>query len=62
MRGDQGNLGTSVWIGVDDVEAFLEEYRVKGHDARHPPTNYPWAYKLMKTVAAPKATHLKFAR
>ena len=24
-EGDQGNLGTWVWIGVDDVEVFLEE-------------------------------------
>jgi predicted enzyme related to lactoylglutathione lyase len=43
---DQGNPGTWVWIGVDDVEALLEEYRAKGNDARHPPTNYPWAYEM----------------
>jgi predicted enzyme related to lactoylglutathione lyase len=45
-EGDQGNLGTWVWIGVDDVEVFLEEYRAKGYEARHPPTNYPWAYEM----------------
>ena len=45
-EGDQGNTGTWVWIGVEDVEAFLEEYRAKGREARHPPTNYPWAYEM----------------
>ena len=40
------NPGTWVWIGVDDVEALLEDYRAKGYDARHPPTNYPWAYEM----------------
>ena len=45
-QGDQGNPGTWVWIGVDDVEALLEDYRAKGYDVRHAPTNYPWAYEM----------------
>lgn len=45
-EGDQGSPGTWVWIGVEDVEALLEEYRARGHNARHPPTNYPWAYEM----------------
>ena len=45
-EGDQGNPGTWVWIGVEDVEVVLEEYRAKGLEARHPPTNYTWAYEM----------------
>jgi catechol 2,3-dioxygenase-like lactoylglutathione lyase family enzyme len=45
-EGDQGHIGTWVWIGVDDVEAVLEEYRRGGYEARHPPTNYPWAFEM----------------
>ena len=45
-EGDQGHLGTWVWIGVDDVETLLAEYRAAGREARHPPTNYPWAYEM----------------
>jgi predicted enzyme related to lactoylglutathione lyase len=42
----QGNPGVWVWIGVDDVERLLEECRTKGIEARHPPTNYSWAYEM----------------
>ena len=45
-EGDQGNPGVWVWIGVEDVEAVLAEYRSKGLEARHPPTNYSWAYEM----------------
>jgi predicted enzyme related to lactoylglutathione lyase len=45
-EGDQGHIGTWMWIGVDDVEVVLEEYRARGYDARHPPTNYPWAFEM----------------
>src|SRR5687768_13335232 len=43
---DQGNPGTWVWIGVEDVEPLFEDYRLKGAKVRHPPTNYPWAYEM----------------
>jgi catechol 2,3-dioxygenase-like lactoylglutathione lyase family enzyme len=44
-RGDQGHPGTWVWIGVEDADALLEEYRGKGAKI-HQPTNYPWAYEM----------------
>jgi catechol 2,3-dioxygenase-like lactoylglutathione lyase family enzyme len=45
-EGDQGTPGVWVWIGVDDVEMLLDEYRAKGMEPRHPPTNYSWAYEM----------------
>jgi uncharacterized glyoxalase superfamily protein PhnB len=45
-EGDQGNPGTWVWIGVEDVGALCEEYRATGAEVRHPPTNYPWACEM----------------
>jgi catechol 2,3-dioxygenase-like lactoylglutathione lyase family enzyme len=45
-EGDQGNPGTWVWIGVGDIEPLFEDYRIKGANVRHPPTNYPWAYEM----------------
>ena len=45
-EGDQGNPGAWVWIGVEDVDALLHEYRASGAKIRHPPTNYPWACEM----------------
>jgi predicted enzyme related to lactoylglutathione lyase len=45
-EGDQGNPGTWVWIGVEDVEPLFEEYTSKGAKIRNPPTNYEWAYEM----------------
>jgi predicted enzyme related to lactoylglutathione lyase len=45
-QGDQGQPGTWVWIGVEDADALLEEYRRTGAKIRHMPTNYPWAYEV----------------
>ena len=45
-EGDQGNPRIWVWIGVDDVEALLEEFRAQGHQVVHPPTNYAWGYEI----------------
>jgi uncharacterized glyoxalase superfamily protein PhnB len=45
-EGDQGNPGTWMWIGAEDVEPLFEEYVSKGAKIRHPPTNYPWAYEM----------------
>jgi predicted enzyme related to lactoylglutathione lyase len=45
-EGDQGNPGTWVWIGVEDVETLVEEYRAKGAKVRQPPTNFEWAYEM----------------
>jgi len=43
-RGGQGNAGTWVWIGVEDVEALYEEYLKSGANFRRVPGNFPWAY------------------
>ena len=45
-QGDQGHLGSWLWIGVSDAGALAEELRAKGATIRHPPTNYPWAYEM----------------
>jgi predicted lactoylglutathione lyase len=42
----QGQLGTWVWIGVEDVESLYNEYKASGARIRHPPQNYPWAYEM----------------
>jgi uncharacterized glyoxalase superfamily protein PhnB len=45
-QGDQGNPGSWVWIGVEDADALLNEYKATGARIRHPPTNYSWAYEM----------------
>ena len=45
-EGDQGNLGSWVWIGCEDTDALLEEYQASGARIRHLPTNYFWAYEM----------------
>lgn len=45
-RGGQGQPGTWVWIGVDDVGVLQKEYEANGARIRHPPQNYPWAYEM----------------
>jgi uncharacterized glyoxalase superfamily protein PhnB len=45
-EGDQGNAGTWVWIGVEDIEPLYTDLQSKGVKVRHPPTNYPWAYEM----------------
>lgn len=45
-HGDQGHAGAWVWIGVEDADDLLEEYRKSGARIRHAPTNYPWAYEM----------------
>jgi predicted enzyme related to lactoylglutathione lyase len=56
--GDQGQPGTWVWIGVEDVEALYEEYKASGAAIRHPPRNYPWAYEMK--VSDPDGHVLRF--
>lgn len=57
-EGDQGNRGSWVWIGVDEVEPLHEEYLRTGATIRHPPTNYPWAFEMQ--VADPDGNVLRF--
>jgi predicted enzyme related to lactoylglutathione lyase len=45
-QGEQGQPGTWVWIGAEDVEALHEEYKASGAKIRHAPQNYPWAYEM----------------
>ena len=45
-RGGQGQPGTWVWIGVEDVEALYAEYKASGARIRHPPANYSWACEM----------------
>ncbi len=45
-RGDQGQPGTWVWIGVEDVAVLHREYEASGARIRHPPRNFPWAYEM----------------
>jgi catechol 2,3-dioxygenase-like lactoylglutathione lyase family enzyme len=46
VEADQGHVGTWVWIGVDDVDAVFEEYRLSGATIRQPPTNFSWACEM----------------
>ena len=45
-QGAQGQPGTWVWIGVEDVDALYEEYKASGATIREAPTNYPWACEM----------------
>ena len=45
-RGSQGQPGTWVWVGVEDVGALYQEYIQSGARVRHPPRNYPWALEI----------------
>ena len=45
-KGGQGQPGTWMWIGVDDVDALYEEYAASGAKIRLAPNNYPWAYEM----------------
>ena len=45
-EGDQGQPGTWVWIGVDDVAALYDEYTSRGAIIAEPPRNFPWAYEM----------------
>ncbi len=44
--GDQGHLGSWVWIGVEDADALFGEYQANGARVRNPPTNYEWTYEM----------------
>ncbi|HEX7779754.1 MAG TPA: glyoxalase superfamily protein [Vicinamibacterales bacterium] len=57
-RGDQGQPGTWVWLGVEDVEMLYAEYRESGAAILHPPENYPWACEMK--VGDPDGHVLRF--
>lgn len=45
-QGEQGQPGTWIWIGVEDIEPLFEQYRAKGAKFRQSPANQPWAYEM----------------
>ena len=45
-QGEQGQPGTWLWIGVEDIEPLFEQFSAKGVKFREQPTNYPWAYEM----------------
>ena len=57
-QGSQGQPGTWVWLGVDDVEVLFEEYRQSGATVLEPPANFPWAYEMK--VGDPDGHVLRF--
>ncbi len=57
-RGGQGEAGTWVWIGVEDVQALFEEYQASGARIQHAPRNYRWAYEMR--VEDPNGHVLRF--
>jgi len=57
-RNAQGQPGTWVWIGVEDVAALYEEYKASGAKIRREPENFPWAYEMQ--VEDPDGHVLRF--
>lgn len=55
---DQGQPGTWIWIGVEDVGELYTEYLATGATVVHAPQNYPWAYEMK--VADPDGHVLRF--
>lgn len=45
-RGGQGQPGTWVWIGIDDVAELYEEYLASGALIQRPPENFSWGYEM----------------
>ena len=57
-EGDQGQPGTWVWVGVEDVELLHDELQETGAMILHPPEDYPWACEMR--VADPDGHVLRF--
>jgi predicted enzyme related to lactoylglutathione lyase len=57
-QGGQGQPGTWVWLGVDDVDALRAEYQAKGAIILRPPENFPWAREMK--VGDPDGHVLRF--
>ena len=45
-QGGQGQSGTWVWVGVEDVSLLYEEYKTSRARIRMTPKNFPWAYEM----------------
>ena len=45
-EGAQGQPGVWLWIGVEDADAFFEEFSANGATIRSTPQNFSWAYEF----------------
>jgi predicted enzyme related to lactoylglutathione lyase len=45
-QGGQGQPGTWIWIGVEDIEPLFERFQSQGAKVRQRPINHPWAYEM----------------
>ena len=45
-QGAQGQRGTWIWIGVEDIDLLYAEYRGKGAQFLQAPVSRPWAYEM----------------
>ena len=54
----QGQSGTWVWLGVEDVDALHDEYRRTGATILQPPRDLPWAREMK--VGDPDGHVLRF--
>jgi catechol 2,3-dioxygenase-like lactoylglutathione lyase family enzyme len=57
-EGGQGQAGTWVWLGVEDVVALHDEYTHSGATILQPPQNFPWALEMR--VGDPDGHVLRF--
>jgi len=44
--GEQGRVGSWVWIGVGDAAKVHEELVARGANIQQGPRNYPWALEI----------------
>jgi hypothetical protein len=75
-QGDQGQPGTWVWIGVEDVGPLHEEYKLKGANVLQAPENHPadsgtpteWLGTISRTIVnvhcecAPRLASTRFVK
>jgi predicted enzyme related to lactoylglutathione lyase len=57
-QGAQGQPGTWVWIGVDDIAPLFADLQRRGVSFLQPPTHRPWAYEMQ--VVDPDGHVLRF--
>jgi uncharacterized glyoxalase superfamily protein PhnB len=57
-EGAQGQPGTWIWIGVDDIRPLYDRLSRRGAKIRQAPENRPWAYEMQ--VEDPDGHVLRF--
>lgn len=57
-EGAQGQPGTWVWIGMEDILPLYQRLSGRGARIRQPPENRPWAYEMQ--VEDPDGHVLRF--